>query len=62
MRAEEETLAWDELNSILKGLEVAINNSDHQELRNLLIKAVPAFKPQSGITDLLFSEKSEYSK
>jgi len=62
MRAEEETLAWDELNSILKGLEVAINNSDHQELRNLLIKAVPDFKPQSGITDLLFSEKSEYSK
>ena len=59
MRAEEETLAWDELNLILKGLEVAINNSDHQELRNLLIKAVPAFKPQSGITDLLFSEKSE---
>ena len=62
MRAEEETLAWDKLNSILEELEVAINNSDHQELRNLLIKAVPAFKPQSGITDLLFSEKSEYSK
>jgi len=54
MRAEEETLSWDELNSILKELEVAINNSDHQELRNLLIKAVPAFNPQSRITDLLF--------
>ena len=47
-------LPWDELNSILKELEVAINNSDHQELRNLLIKAVPDFNPQSRITDLLY--------
>jgi len=55
MRAEEEMLSWDELKSILDGLEQAVDSGDQDKLRQLLIKAVPGFKPQSGITDILYN-------
>ena len=35
-------------------LEVAINDCDQKKLRELLIKAVPEFKPQCEITDALY--------
>jgi FlaA1/EpsC-like NDP-sugar epimerase len=54
MRAEEEMLAWGDLKLILDELELAVDSCNHVELRKLLIKAVPGFKPQSGITDILF--------
>ena len=54
MRAEEEMLAWDDLKLILDGLEQAVDSDDQNKLRQLLIKAVPGFKPQSGITDILY--------
>jgi UDP-N-acetylglucosamine 4,6-dehydratase len=53
MRAEEEMLAWDDLKLILDELEQAIDSSGQDKLRQLLIKAVPSFKPQSDITDIL---------
>jgi len=56
MRAEEEMLAWDELEPILNGLEVAVKDCDHAQLRKLLIQAVPGFKPQCEITDVLYKE------
>jgi len=54
MRATEEMLAWDDLKLILDGLEKAVDSGDQDNLRKLLIKAVPGFKPQSGITDILY--------
>ena len=56
MRAEEDMLAWGELESILNGLELAIKDCDHVQLRKLLIQAVPGFKPQCEITDVLYKE------
>lgn len=54
VRAKEEMLAWEELKLILDGLEKSIDSGDQDKLRQLLIKAVPGFKPQSGITDILY--------
>ena len=54
LRAEEETMAWDDLKLILNGLEKAVDSGDQFKLRKLLIKAVPSFKPQSDITDILY--------
>jgi len=54
MRAEEEMLAWDDLKLIIDELEKAIVSNDQDKLRQLLIKAVPGFKPQCGITDILY--------
>ncbi|MDC0980765.1 nucleoside-diphosphate sugar epimerase/dehydratase [Candidatus Pseudothioglobus singularis] len=54
MRAEEEMLAWDDLKLILDELELAVDSGDQGKLRQLLIRAVPGFKPQSDITDILY--------
>jgi len=56
MRAQEDALTWDELKPVLDGLELAIAESDHEKLRALLIQAVPGFKPQCKITDILYNE------
>jgi len=55
MRAQEDMLDWEKLKLILDELEVAINNDNHKKLRALLIKAIPEFKPQCDIKDLLYS-------
>jgi FlaA1/EpsC-like NDP-sugar epimerase len=54
MRAQEDMLAWNELRLILDKLKVAIDDCDQKKLRELLIKAVPEFKPQCEINDLLY--------
>jgi FlaA1/EpsC-like NDP-sugar epimerase len=54
MRAREDMLTWNELRLILDKLEVAIDDCDQKKLRELLIKAVPGFKPQCEITDALY--------
>jgi len=54
LRAKEEMLAWDDLKLILDRLEKADDSGDQGKLRKLLIKAVPGFKPQSNITDILY--------
>jgi FlaA1/EpsC-like NDP-sugar epimerase len=53
-RAEESMLDWQDLKPILDQLKEAINNSDQEKVRELLIEAVPEFKPQCDIADLLF--------
>ncbi len=55
MRAEEEMMTWDDLKLIIDELEEAVDNSDQDMLRQLLIKAVPGFKPQCDITDILYN-------
>jgi FlaA1/EpsC-like NDP-sugar epimerase len=57
MRAQEELLAWDELESILDDLKIAITDCDQKKLRELLVKIVPGFKPQCEITDVLYKEE-----
>jgi len=56
MRAEEEMLEWDKLQIILDNLELVVNDYDHKRIRELLIQAVPGFKPQCDIKDILFDE------
>ena len=56
MRAEENMLSWDELESIIVGLESAIKDCNQEKLRELLILAVPDYKPQCNIVDILFRD------
>ena len=57
MRAQEDMLAWDELEPILNSLQTAIKNCDQKKLRELLVQIVPGFKPQCEITDVLYKEE-----
>jgi FlaA1/EpsC-like NDP-sugar epimerase len=54
MRAKEEMLPWDELIVILNSLEKAVADSNQEVLQSLLMQIVPEFKPQCGISDLLY--------
>jgi FlaA1/EpsC-like NDP-sugar epimerase len=54
MKAQEEMLSWSELELILDNLRLAVDDDMHVKLRKLLIKAVPGFKPQCGIEDILY--------
>ena len=54
MRADEEMLTWDDLKLIIDQLGEAIDECDQDRLRQLLIKAVPGFRPQCEITDILY--------
>jgi FlaA1/EpsC-like NDP-sugar epimerase len=56
MRAEEDMLSWGELESIIVGLESAIKDCNQEKLRELLILAVPDYKPQCNIVDVLFRD------
>ena len=56
MQAKESMLTWDELEPILNDLKEALELNDLLNLRKLLIKLVPEFKPQSDISDLLFKK------
>jgi FlaA1/EpsC-like NDP-sugar epimerase len=57
MRAEEDMLEWNELELILDNLEISVKNYNYDEVRKLLIKAVPGFKPESTVQDLLYRKK-----
>ncbi|MDC0195466.1 polysaccharide biosynthesis protein [Candidatus Thioglobus sp.] len=56
MRAEEAMLEWDELKLILEKLEISVRNYNYDEIRKLLIVAVPGFKPKSKVQDLLYQK------
>jgi FlaA1/EpsC-like NDP-sugar epimerase len=58
MRAKEDKLNWDDLKLLLDGLRSAIDSSDHENLRQFLIKIVPGFKPQSEISDIMYKDKN----
>ena len=57
MCAQEDMLLWDELKPVLDELSDAIDSSDHERLRKLLIQIVPGFKPQCEISDILYNNK-----
>ncbi len=54
MCAEEEVLSWDEIQYFLDGFDAATEVHDQVKIRSLLLEAVPGFKPQCGIEDLLY--------
>ena len=47
-------LAWDEIRVIIDDLSKAVDSCDQEKLRQLLTKAVPEFKPQCEISDILY--------
>ena len=58
MRAKEDKLNWDNLKLLLENLRVVNDSDDLEKLRNLLIEIVPGFKPQSEISDILYTNKN----
>jgi hypothetical protein len=49
--------AWDELKPLLDSLSKENATSNLQNLRNLLIKIVPAFTPENKINDILYVDE-----
>ena len=56
MCAQEDMITWEELLPILDKLRLAIESSNLDELRSLLIQLVPDFKPKHQISDLLYEK------
>jgi len=56
MCANEDFLKWEVLQEIADKLKKAIDSNDQKKLRSLLIKAIPEFKPQSEIRDILYED------
>lgn len=59
MRAEEETLSWEELEGLLNRLELACKQIDLNEIRMLLMKAVDGFEPKDEVSDPHWEEGPE---
>jgi FlaA1/EpsC-like NDP-sugar epimerase len=55
--AKEVSLSWDEMSVFLTDLNLACESYDQERIRQLLLNAPLAFKPQAGIFDLLWVEK-----
>lgn len=58
MRAKEEMTTWDELKISLDKLQKLNQEFDHEKLRQILIKIVPAFNPQTEISDIMHLNKN----
>ena len=56
MRAKEDMLLWSELKPLLDKLKHEIDVYDQEKIRNLLIRLVPEFNPQSEIVDILYKK------
>ena len=57
MTANEIMLPWNELITIIKQLDTACHDFDHQAIRDLLIDAPTAYKPNDPIVDMLYLAK-----
>ncbi len=53
MRAQEHAMSWEKLKPILDELQVAVKAENSDLIRDLLMKAVPEFNPQSENGDVL---------
>jgi len=56
MKAQEDRLSWQQLNKVLEQMQTALDSCDQPQLRELLVKIVPGFKPQCGIEDILYQD------
>ena len=59
MSAHEAWLPWPELEKILLQLDEACHQSDHKEIRRLLLQAPTGFVPKDGICDLVWMAKDK---
>ena len=59
MRAEEKMLDWKKLKPIIDELHDSALEFNHKKIRELLVKIVPEFSPQSAISDHLNVEEIE---
>lgn len=57
MTASEVMLPWEKLEVIINELDVASHNFQHQKIRDLLMNAPLAYKPNDPIADMLFLAK-----
>jgi FlaA1/EpsC-like NDP-sugar epimerase len=53
LRAQDDSINWDDLNNILDELKDATNFGKPDQIRELLIKAIPDFSPQCDVVDYL---------
>jgi hypothetical protein len=45
IKTQEDTLPWKDFKVLMDGMEIAVSEYNQEELRLLLIKTVPGFKP-----------------
>ena len=57
LRAQDDSINWDDLNNILDELKDATIVGKPDQIRELLIKAIPDFSPQCDVVDYLKSDK-----
>lgn len=57
MRAEEQVLAWEQLEKMLSELQVAVLKDEFNAVRNILVTAVAGFVPQCEIGDVLWKQR-----
>jgi FlaA1/EpsC-like NDP-sugar epimerase len=53
MRANEQSLGWEDLQALLSKFRLACEQENSDDIRRLLLEAVDGFKPQCGNQDLL---------
>lgn len=58
LRAEEESLGWEELEGLLDELWVACQRLDCVSARNLLLRAVSGYSPGAMLSDLVWQERN----
>lgn len=58
MRANEQVIAWPELEKMLLALSLATENDDIEQIRAILTQAVTGFAPQCGIDDWLWAKRA----
>ncbi len=54
MRAEEETLTWEDLEVLLRKLDLACKENNLNQIRSLLMEAVDGFEPKEELSDPLW--------
>ena len=54
LRSNEEMLPWSDLKLILNKLKTSVDNQNLEGARQALIEAVPGYKPQGDINDLMY--------
>ena len=57
LRSKEEMIPWKDLEVLITKLKASIQLEDYITARNLLIEAVPGFKPVNSIDDPMHSQK-----
>jgi len=55
-KAQEDSLSWQELEIVMAQMQTALSDCNQSELREMLVKIVPGFKPQCGIEDILYQK------